>query len=259
MNNTSITLCCSLQNNLVFSAFGSIAGVIRIEALSMKTLAYIPVLYTLLQTIYLNRMNIFFRFCMSGVIWIMPRIRSAQVFTLEQILSSLKVHFPALARANVRQAPIQTVLQTGFHPCFEEEIDGSSLAGINSSALNGGKQLQILLRHWALPFLLLQHPPIQNLGQQVRYTPPAMKNDVEKESALLQWQTCKSPALPLWSQRQCAIANVRYGLRQSGVVACQLELLLVREFINAYDSYLISKRLNALINLERLIADDLKG
>jgi len=27
VNNTSISVCCSLQNNLVFSAFGSIVGV----------------------------------------------------------------------------------------------------------------------------------------------------------------------------------------------------------------------------------------
>jgi hypothetical protein len=200
-------------------------------------------------------MNNFFRFCVFGVILIIPRIISARVFTLEQILSSLKDHISAPARTDVRQAPFQAVLQTRYYPYSEREIDGGS----GPVALNGGQQPLFLPRHRVQQFLLLHHQAKQHVEQQLLYPPPAMKNGVEQDSALKQWQAPISQALPMWNQRQSPIVKVYYGLRQSVVVAWQRKLLLVRELINAYYSYLISKQQNPLINLERLNADDLKG
>jgi hypothetical protein len=213
----------------------------------------------MLQTIYLNRMNKFFRFCVFGVISIRPRITSARVFTLEQILSSLKNPIPALAKTDDRQAPFQAVLQTRYYSYSEREPGGDSSAGINPGGLNGGKQRLFLPRQLVPPFSLLHHPPMMHLKQQLLYNPPAMKKGIEQDSAFKQRQAPLSEALPLWNQRQSPIVKVHYGLCQSGAEAGYRELPLAQEPINAYDSNLIISRHNALIDQERLNADDLKG
>ncbi len=213
----------------------------------------------MLQTIYLNRMNNFFRFCVFGVISIIPRITSARVFTLEQILSSLKDPIPALAKTDDRQAPFQAALQTKYYSCSGRDPDGHSSAGINPGGLNGGKQRLFLPRQLAPPLLLLHHPSMMHLKQQLLYNSPAMKNSIEQDSAFKQRPALISEALPLWNQRQSPIVKVHYGLRQSVAEAGYRELPLTPEPINAYDNSPIINRRNALIDPERLNADDLKG
>jgi hypothetical protein len=116
----------------------------------LKTLTEMPVINALLKTINLNRMNNFFRFYMFGVLSIMPQITTAQVLTPEQILCLLKDHNPTLARADERQASLQTAKA---HPNPEREIDGGSSTGIGQGTLNGGNQLLFLSQPLELPFV----------------------------------------------------------------------------------------------------------
>ena len=74
-------------------------------------------------------MNIFFRFCVFEVLSIISQIITAQVFTLEQILSSLKGHHSTLTNADPRQASFQVARKTAnAYPNSGLEIYGCTFS-----------------------------------------------------------------------------------------------------------------------------------